>query len=376
MNLQPRKLRVIISGGGTGGHIFPAIAIANALKKINPASEFLFVGAKGRMEMEKVPAAGYQIEGLNISGIQRKLSLGNLILPLKVIQSILKAKKIIKKFSPDVAIGVGGYASGPLLYAATAMKIPSLIQEQNSFAGITNKILSKRVQKICVAYEGMENFFPAEKIFLAGNPVREEMVSIEGKKLDALRFFGLEQNKKTILVIGGSLGARTINESIEAGLKMFKENNLQLIWQTGKWFGERARNAIAENSDKGIVTYEFIQRMDFAFAAADLIITRAGASTVSELALVSKPAILVPSPNVAEDHQTKNAMALVNKNAAILIKDSDAKVDLINKTVDLIKDDNQLKSLSENIKKLAIKNSAGKIAEEIYKLVEGKRSQH
>ncbi len=369
MSLQQRKLRVIISGGGTGGHIFPAIAIANALKKINPASEFLFVGAKGRMEMEKVPAAGYKIEGLDISGIQRKISIKNFLLPFKIIRSVLKSKMIIKNFSPDIAIGVGGYASGPLLYAATSAKIPSLIQEQNSFAGITNKILSKRVQKICVAYEGMEIFFPATKIIMTGNPVREEMVNVEGKKSEALKFFNLEQGKKTVLVIGGSLGARTINESIDAGLKLFKENDIQLIWQTGKGFATRAIESINKNQSNGIKTFDFIQRMDYAFAAADLIISRAGASSVSELALVGKPTILVPSPNVAEDHQTKNAMALVNKSAAILVSDLNAKNELVSQTLRIIQNEELLKSLSKNITTLAVKDSAQKIAEVVYSIV-------
>lgn len=367
-NLQPRKLRVIISGGGTGGHIFPAIAIANALKKMNSASEFLFVGALGRMEMEKVPSAGYRIEGLNISGIQRKFSLKNFLLPLKIIKSVLKAKSIIKNFSPDVAIGVGGYASGPLLYAATSMNIPALIQEQNSFAGITNKILSKRVQKICVAFENMSRFFPEMKLVMTGNPVRDEMVRIEGKKQEAIDFFGLDANKKTVLVIGGSLGARTINESIEAGLQKINDSGIQLIWQTGKAFGPKAMQLINSLNTKKIITFEFIQRMDYAFAVADVIISRAGASSVSELALIGKPVILVPSPNVAEDHQTKNAMALVTKNAAILVTDGEAKQELIIKTFEIFNNDALQKSLSENIRKLAINDSADKIANEVYKI--------
>ncbi len=369
MNSQPRNLRVIISGGGTGGHIFPAIAIANALKKKNPANEFLFVGATGRMEMEKVPSAGYKIEGLDISGIQRKFSLKNFLLPVKIIRSILKSKRIIKNFSPDVAIGVGGYASGPLLYAATAKRIPSLIQEQNSFAGITNKILSKRVQKICVAYDGMEKFFPKTKIVMTGNPVREEMVMIAGKKQDAMNFFSLDPGKKTVLVIGGSLGALTINKSIEAGLSLFVERNIQLIWQTGKSFAPRAAEAVKDLQSKGIRTFDFIQRMDFAFAAADVIISRAGASSVSELALVGKPAILVPSPNVAEDHQTKNAMSLVNKNAAILVKDANAKNDLMSRVSEVLNNIELQISLGKNISSLAEKNSAEKIADVVYSLV-------
>ena len=370
MSLQPRKLRVIISGGGTGGHIYPAIAIANTLKKMNTANEFLFVGAIGKMEMEKVPSAGYQIVGLNISGIQRKLSLKNLLLPIKIIKSILKSKKIIRNFSPDIAIGVGGYASGPLLFAATSMNIPSLIQEQNSFAGLTNKILSKRVQRICVAYEGMEKFFPKKKIIMTGNPVREDMVRIEGKKQEALNYFGLEVNKKTVLVIGGSLGARTINESICAGLSEFKNNNIQLIWQTGVAFGRKAKESISSLNSNGIITFEFIQRMDYAYAVADVIVSRAGASSVSELALVGKPTILVPSPNVAEDHQTKNALSLVIKNATILVSDTNAYRELITKIFEVLNNKDLQKSLGENIKSIAINDSAIKIANEVYKLTE------
>jgi UDP-N-acetylglucosamine--N-acetylmuramyl-(pentapeptide) pyrophosphoryl-undecaprenol N-acetylglucosamine transferase len=359
---------VIISGGGTGGHIFPAVAIANALKKINAQTEILFVGANGRMEMEKVPAAGYKIEGLDISGIQRKFSLQNFLLPLKVIKSVLKARAIVKNFKPDVAVGVGGYASGPLLFAATGMKVPALIQEQNSFAGVTNKLLAKRVQRICVAYDGMEKYFPAEKIMMTGNPVRENMVEIKGKREEALRFFGLDQNKKTVLVIGGSLGARTINQSIEAGIDAFAKSGVQLIWQTGKAFYPQAQKRTAELKANGIGAYDFIQRMDLAYAAADVVISRAGASSVSELALVAKPAILVPSPNVAEDHQTKNALSLVNKEAAILVKDAEASAQLMQKCLELINDQGQQNKLVQNITKLALKDSAMIIAEEVYSL--------
>lgn len=360
-------IRVIISGGGTGGHIFPAIAIANALKTANSENEILFVGANGRMEMEKVPAAGYKIEGLNISGIQRKISLSNLLVPFKVISSVMKAKRIIKQFQPDVAVGVGGYASAPLLFAATLMKIPSVIQEQNSYAGITNKILSKRVQKICVAYDGMEKYFSKEKIVITGNPVRKDIQEMKGKRDEALKYFGLSGGKKTILVIGGSLGARTINESIAAGLERLKEKNIQLIWQTGKSGSKQAQEAA--NSFQNCCCVEFISRMDLAYAAAEVVVSRAGASSVSELALVEKPAILVPSPNVAEDHQTKNAMALVNKNAAVLVSDAEAKEKLVSAAIDLIQDENKQKQLRENISKLALRNSAEKIVEEIYKML-------
>ncbi|MFN8167108.1 MAG: undecaprenyldiphospho-muramoylpentapeptide beta-N-acetylglucosaminyltransferase [Bacteroidia bacterium] len=368
-NLQQRSLRVIISGGGTGGHIFPAIAIANALKEMNPSSEFLFVGAEGRMEMEKVPAAGYKITGLSISGIQRSLSLKNLLLPFKVINSVFRSRQIIREFRPDVAIGVGGYASGPLLFAATSMKIPALIQEQNSFAGVTNKILSKRVQKICVAYDGMEKYFPKEKIVLTGNPVRENMVDISGKREEAMKFFELRSDRKTVLVIGGSLGARTINESIGNGLKEFAGKDIQLIWQTGKGFFQNARGLAMGYSGAGIRIYDFIQRMDLAFAAADVVVSRAGASSVSELSLVGKPSILVPSPNVAEDHQTKNAMALVNAGAAILVKDQEAYHNLQKETMALINDSDRKAKLSANISRMALKNSARVIAEEVYKLI-------
>lgn len=369
LNLQRHSLKVIISGGGTGGHIFPAIAIANALKKINPQTDILFVGAKGRMEMEKVPSAGYKIIGLDISGIQRRISLQNILLPFKIIESVIKARMIVKSFNPDVAIGVGGYASGPLLFAATMMNIPSLIQEQNSFAGITNKLLSKRVQRICVAYDGMEKYFPADKIIMTGNPIRENMVNLSNKKEEALKFFNLSGENKTILVIGGSLGARTINQSIAKGLNLYEENNIQLIWQTGKSFISSAKSLIKPMNAKGISCFDFIQRMDLAYAAADVVISRAGASSVSELTIVGKPSILVPSPNVAEDHQTKNAMSLVNKEAAILVRDVDALDNLVQVSLDLISDLELQAKLKLNIEKLAIKDSAMLIADEVYKIV-------
>lgn len=321
------------------------------------------------MEMEKVPAAGYEIVGVDISGIQRKLTLSNLLIPFKVFSSVMKAKKIIKEFQPDVAIGVGGYASAPLLYAATSMKIPSLIQEQNSYAGITNKILSKRVQKICVAYDGMEKYFPKEKIIMTGNPVRQDIQQVEGKREEALKHFNLSSGKKIMLVVGGSLGARTINESIAGGLEKLKEKNIQLIWQTGKSFNEKAKSLTNDFLQNGIRSFDFIQRMDLAYAAADIVVSRAGASSVSELALVAKPSILVPSPNVAEDHQTKNAMALVNKSAALLIKDVEAKEKLVSVAINLMADDTKQKMLKENISKLALRNSAEKIAEEVYSML-------
>jgi UDP-N-acetylglucosamine--N-acetylmuramyl-(pentapeptide) pyrophosphoryl-undecaprenol N-acetylglucosamine transferase len=365
-SLPSPELRVIISGGGTGGHIFPALAIANELKKRNPANEVLFVGAKGRMEMEKVPAAGYRIVGLDITGISRSLSLQNILLPFRIIKSVLKARSIIKEFKPNVAIGVGGYASGPLLFAATSLGIPSLIQEQNSFAGITNKLLAGRVRRICVAYEGMEKFFPSEKIMITGNPVRQDAVNISGKREEAMRFFGLDPGKSVVLVIGGSLGARTINESIESGLGEFRRSDIQLIWQTGRHFADKAKVATEAYAYSGIVTVDFINRMDLAYAAADVVVSRAGASSVSELAIVAKPAILVPSPNVAEDHQTKNALALVNRDAAMLVTDAEARANLVGKALGLVKDMERRRTLSENIAGLALKNAAEVIAGEVY----------
>lgn len=361
-----KKLKVIVSGGGTGGHIFPAVAIANEIKKMVPDAEFLFVGAEGRMEMEKVPAAGYKIVGLWISGLQRKLTLANLSFPFKVISSMFKARKIVREFQPDVAIGTGGYASGPTLRAASSKGIPSLIQEQNSFPGITNKILSKKVNKICVAYEGMERFFPKEKILFTGNPVRQDISGVSNKRDEAITFFGLDANKKTILIIGGSLGARVINESIGAGLDDFNKNNIQIVWQTGKGYIETAR-AQAANFPNAKV-FDFISRMDLAYAAADCIISRAGASSVSEIQIVGKPCVLVPSPNVAEDHQTKNAMALVNKKAALLVKDAEAKNVLINTSIDLMKNEALQTELRENILKMAMPGAASVIAKEALKL--------
>ena len=366
---QRRKIKVIISGGGTGGHIFPAVAIANELKRVNAENEILFVGAEGRMEMEKVPAAGYQIMGLKIAGIQRKFDLKNFLLPLKVFDSVLKSRSIIKNFNPDAAVGVGGYASGPLLYAATMLKIPSLIQEQNSFAGVTNKILSKRVEKICVAYEGMEKYFSKEKIVMTGNPVRQNVIQTDGKREEALKYFNLDGNKKTILVIGGSLGARSINQSVLNGLSRFEEKNIQLIWQTGKSFFPTAGESVKKFYEKGIHAHDFINRMDLAFSCADVVVSRAGASSVSELQLVGKPSILIPSPNVAEDHQTKNAMALVNNLAAILVKDSEANQLLVSTALDLVGDTENQKQLSQNISKLALRDSVARIVDEIYGII-------
>ena len=362
--MKPKKF--IISGGGTGGHIFPAIAIANELKSRYANSEFLFVGAQDRMEMEKVPEAGYKIKGLWISGLQRSLSLQNLAFPLKLVSSLSKSQNILKQFKPDVAIGTGGYASAPLLRMAALRKIPCLIQEQNSHAGITNKWLSGKVQKICVAYEGMEEFFPSEKIKLTGNPVRQDLLNITSKREEAIYSFNLNRDKRTLLVLGGSLGARRINQLIEKSLTFFEKNNLQVIWQCGKFYEETYKN-------KGSITVQvhtFLKRMDLAYAAADFIISRAGALSVSELCLVGKPVVFVPSPNVAEDHQTKNAKAISEKNAAILIKESELDSSFESKFLELITSEEKQKTLSENIKKLAKPNATKDIVEEIEKLME------
>jgi len=366
-------LKIIVSGGGTGGHIFPAIAIANAIKTLRPDTEFLFIGAEGKMEMEKVPAAGYKIEGLWISGLQRKLTLSNLAFPFKLISSILKAKKILKTFKPNAVIGTGGFASGPMLQVAAKKGIVTLIQEQNSYPGITNKILSKNVDRICVAYSGMEKYFPKEKILLTGNPIRQDILNLNGKRDKGLAFFELSPAKKTILVIGGSLGARTINESILKCLEEVEKSDIQLVWQTGKGFYETAKQAVGKYENKGIKAFDFIQKMDYAYAVADLVISRAGASSVSELCLVKKPCILIPSPNVAEDHQTKNAMALVSQNAAILIKDAEAREYLCNETLTLINDEAQCARLSENIARMAFQDSANVIAKEVLSLINRKQ---
>lgn len=372
--MQQHKLRVIISGGGTGGHIFPALAIANAIRKLNPETEFLFVGAQGKMEMEKVPAAGYKIEGLWISGIKRELTIDNLSFPFKVLSSVSKALRIIREFKPDVAVGVGGYASGPLLYAASLKNIPCLIQEQNSYPGITNKILAKRVQKICVAYDGMEKYFPKEKILLTGNPVRENVLKIEGKRQEAFSFFRLNLEKKTILVVGGSQGARSINRSILAGLNEIRHADVQVVWQTGKLFYDEAQNAVSSARMENVRVFDFISQMDFAYAAADLIVSRAGASTVSEILLVGKPSVMVPLPTAAEDHQTKNIEAMVRKNAALMVRDADASAQLVATALATLRDEQLLKSLASNAAAQALPNSAEKIAGEVIALAKEKKS--
>jgi UDP-N-acetylglucosamine--N-acetylmuramyl-(pentapeptide) pyrophosphoryl-undecaprenol N-acetylglucosamine transferase len=367
--VKQKNKNIIISGGGTGGHIFPAISIANAIKKIEPDTNILFVGALGKIEMEKVPAAGYEIIGLPVAGLQRRLTLKNISFIFKLIRSLQKSKTIIKEFKPDVVVGVGGYASGPVLYKANKMKIPTLIQEQNSYAGITNKLLAKKAKKICVAYEGMEKYFPKDKIIVTGNPVRQDLLDKIGSKTEAIKHFELDSEKKTILVVGGSLGARTVNQSVISDYEKIGKSEFQMIWQTGKYYFEDAKKVAGEKKYKNIKVLDFITRMDMAYAAADIIISRAGAGTISELCLVGKPVILVPSPNVAEDHQTMNAMALVNKSAAIMIKDSEAREKLIDATLELINDEREIKILSENIKGMALRDSAKIIAEEVLKLV-------
>jgi UDP-N-acetylglucosamine--N-acetylmuramyl-(pentapeptide) pyrophosphoryl-undecaprenol N-acetylglucosamine transferase len=362
--------RIIISGGGTGGHIYPAISIANALKLIDPTIEILFVGAQGRMEMEKVPAAGYEIVGLPIAGIQRSLTLKNLSVPFKLMKSLSEAGRVIDEFKPDAVVGVGGYASGPVLYMANRKDIPTLIQEQNSYAGVTNKILSKKAKRICTAYDGMERFFPAQSIIKTGNPVRQDLVNLEEKRAEAYSFFGLDPNKKTVLVLGGSLGARTINRTIAARLDEIKEQDFQLLWQTGKFYIGESKKAVDESGATNVKIMDFIYKMDLAFAVANVVVSRAGAGTISELCLVSKPCILVPSPNVSEDHQTKNAMALVNEDAALLVTDAYCNERLMKEVVALVNNPEKCEELSKNIAKLGIANSAERIANEILKLIE------
>lgn len=367
--MEPGKnKRIIISGGGTGGHVFPAIAIANALKKLDPSTGILFVGALGRLEMEKVPAAGYKIIGLDIKGIQRGSIWKNLMLPFKLISSIRKAKKIIKEFKPDAAVGVGGYASGPLLYAASKKKVPYLIQEQNSFAGITNKRLGKRAKKICVAFDGMDDFFPKDKIVKTGNPVRRESIDIKGKRDEAFKEFKLSPDKKTILVIGGSLGARTLNDSMITDLDKVIAADVQLIWQTGKHYYEDVNRLLGADYHPNIRIMSFMNRMDLGYAAADVIISRAGAGTIAELCVVGKPVILVPSPNVAEDHQTKNAKNLVQDNACEYIADRKANRKLVDAAIVLLNDEKRRKILSDNISKLALPDADEVIAKEVFKI--------
>lgn len=375
--MKYRTLKVIISGGGTGGHIFPALSIANKLKELNPETEILFVGAEGRMEMEKVPSAGYRIMGLPIAGLQRRLTLSNFALPFKVLKSIRMAKKTLKEFRPDIAIGVGGYASAPLLWAAGRLGIPTLIQEQNGFAGLTNKILGRKAKSICVAYEGMERFFPADRIVMSGNPIRKDIVPATPQmKEEAYGFYGLDPQKKHIFVVGGSLGSRTLNEAVQ---KWIREGcpsgeNIEMIWQCGKYYKASIDGFMEEMASGGtdlshIRHSDFIQRMDLAYAAADVVISRSGASSVSELCAAQKATVFVPSPNVTEDHQTHNAMALVNKDAALMVRDADAAEKLMETACSLIEDPERIALLEENIGKLALRDAAQTIADEIYKVL-------
>ena len=365
-------IKFIFSGGGTGGHIYPAIAIANELKSRFPDAEFLFVGAQDKMEMQKVPQAGYAIKGLWIAGLQRKLTLQNLLFPVKLISSLWKSRAIIKGFKPNVVIGTGGFASGPLLQMANSLNIPTVIQEQNSFPGITNKLLSKKANRICVAYENLERFFPKDKMILTGNPVRQDLIDIDSKREEAIKYFNLDASKKTLLVLGGSLGARRVNQLIEKELSLFDSLNVQIIWQCGKFYFDQYNKYNTNTNQQpttNIQVFAFIDRMDLVYAAADFVISRAGASSVSELSIVGKPVIFIPSPNVAEDHQTKNAKSIVDRNGALMLKESelDEKFDTV--FSDLVANENLQKQLSDNIKKLAKIHATSDIVDEIVKLI-------
>jgi UDP-N-acetylglucosamine--N-acetylmuramyl-(pentapeptide) pyrophosphoryl-undecaprenol N-acetylglucosamine transferase len=364
--------RVIISGGGTGGHIFPAIAIANSFRERYRDAQILFVGAKGRMEMTRVPEAGYKIIGLWISGLQRKLTWSNLLFPVKVVVSYVRAAMIIKRYKPHVVIGTGGYASGPIMMAATRSGVPTVIQEQNSFAGLANKQVADRVNKVCVAYDGMEKYFPKQKIVLTGNPVRKDIITVSQKRAQGKTHFGFEGNKKTLLIIGGSLGARTINESVLGGIEKLIDAQVQVIWQTGKGYYESYKSQLGKYDLKRIRVQDFVREMDLAYAAADVVISRSGAIAVSELCISGKPVILVPSPNVAEDHQTKNAMALVSKDAALMVTDKDAKSKLVGEALKLLFDEQLASRLSQNIIRLAKPNATEDIVSEIEKLIQKK----
>ena len=358
--------KFILSGGGTGGHIYPAIAIANELKERHPNSEFLFVGASDRMEMDKVPQAGYKIEGLWISGFQRKISLKNLVFPFKLISSLMRSRKIIKSFQPNVVIGTGGFASGPLLKVASTRRIPCLIQEQNSYPGITNRLLAKKVDRVCVAYDGLERFFPKEKIKLTGNPIRKDLISFKNSQVEAKDAFKLKHGKHTLLILGGSLGARAINQLIENHIDFFEANNIELIWQCGKLYYDHYKRY---NKRDHVQVHAFLNQMDLAYNAGDIIISRAGAISVSELCIVGKPVIFIPSPNVAEDHQTKNANAIADKNAAIKISESDLDSHFKDEFLGLLINDDKRAMLADNIKKLALTNATQDIADEVDKLL-------
>lgn len=361
----------LVSGGGTGGHIFPALSIANEIRRRYPEAEILFVGAEGRMEMERVPAAGYEIKGLPVCGFDRKHLLRNVKVLFKLWRSIRLAKKILKDFKPDIAIGVGGYASGPMLKAAQKKGIPTLLQEQNSYAGVTNKLLAKNAKRICVAYEGMERFFPEDKIVLTGNPVRRNLLECNATQEEARKAMGIDPEKATILIIGGSLGARTVNESIIGGLEKLgtAADDVQVVWQTGKFYDQQCKEALAKSGVKNVIQMPFISNMDMAYRAADLVISRAGASSISELQLLGKPSILVPSPNVAEDHQTKNALALANRDAAIMVTDAEAPEKLVDAMLATVNDEDKLHSLSANVLRMALLNSAERIVDEVEKII-------
>jgi UDP-N-acetylglucosamine--N-acetylmuramyl-(pentapeptide) pyrophosphoryl-undecaprenol N-acetylglucosamine transferase len=362
------KIKIIISGGGTGGHIFPAIAIANALKKLQSDIEILFVGALGKMEMEKVPAAGYEIIGLNIAGINRGNMLKNLSFPFKLIGSLMKSLKVIRDFKPNAVIGVGGFASGPVMYAASMQGIPTVIQEQNSYAGITNKLLGGKARKVCVAYDNMDMFFPSNVLIRTGNPVRQDILNLDGKRAEGMKTFGLDSSKKTLLVIGGSLGARSMNLAVQANIKTFMDSDVQVVWQTGKLFIDQAKEAVEDVSATNFFVSDFIYTMDQAYAVADVVLSRAGASSISELCIVGKPAVLVPFPFAAEDHQTKNAQALVDVTAAILVPDNEAVPRACQEALTLISNHARMQELSANIQTLALPNADVEIAREILKL--------
>ena len=376
-NMEYRPIRAIISGGGTGGHIFPAISIANKLKELNPDTEILFVGATGKMEMEKVPAAGYEIVGLPIVGMQRQLNLKNIVndiqVPFRVVKSVSMAKRIIRKFKPEVAVGVGGYASAPLLFAATKMGVPAVIQEQNGFAGLTNKLLGKRVQSICVAYEGMERFFPADRIVMSGNPIRKEVSApaTPEMKAEAMEFYGLDPQKKHLFIVGGSLGSGTLNRSVKKWITdgCPGGEDVEVIWQCGRYYKKGVDGFMEGRDLSNVRHYDFIARMDLAYAAADVVVTRSGASTVSELCAMHKATVFVPSPNVAEDHQTHNAMALVRKHAALIVKDADAPEKLMGTAIGLLHDPEKIETLEKNAGKMALADAAQVICDEVYKLV-------
>ncbi|MBR5725747.1 MAG: undecaprenyldiphospho-muramoylpentapeptide beta-N-acetylglucosaminyltransferase [Muribaculaceae bacterium] len=374
MSGSNQQLRVLVSGGGTGGHIFPALSIANEVQRRHPDARILFVGAEGRMEMEKVPAAGYNIIGLPVSGFDRKHLLRNVKVLSRLFKSMGLAKKILKDFNPDIAIGVGGYASGPMLKAAQKQGIPTLLQEQNSYAGVTNKLLAAKAERICVAYEGMERFFPQEKIVLTGNPVRRNLLECGATCEQARQAMGVDPNKKTILIIGGSLGARTINNAISGSLdKIGNAYGVQVIWQTGKIYDQQCREALAASGVKNVTQMPFISNMDMAYKAADLVVSRAGASSISELQLLGKPAILVPSPNVAEDHQTKNALALVNRGAAIMVADVDAGTRLVETMLNTVADEARIAELGKNVEQMALHDAAERIVDEVEKIIESNK---